>query len=63
MPAGITRFIIQVVYYVCTLILHASALMSLWSDRKNEWVEALLALKWPRGFVRYYQEPVILLDE
>ncbi len=61
-PAGITRFIIP----GRVLRLHAD-LERLRADeslaRKNAWLDRLLADKLNRRHVRYYQEPVILLDE
>ncbi len=62
LPAGITRFIIP----GRVLRLHAD-LARLRSEEtlasKNAWLDALLAEKLARQKVRYYQEPVYLLDE
>jgi len=62
LPAGITRFVIP----GRVLRLHAE-LKSLLADeslaRKNAWLNRMLADKMARRRVRYYQEPVILLDE
>lgn len=62
LPAGITRFVIP----GRVLRLHAD-LKSLLADdslaRKNAWLNRMLADKMSRRRVRYYQEPVILLDE
>ena len=62
MPAGITRFIIK------GRVLRLNAdLNYLKSDRplaeKNEWLQQLVVEKWGNGAVRYYEEPVYLLDE
>ncbi len=61
-PAGITRFVIP----GRVLRLHADldrlrAQESL--EQKNAWLNELLAEKLARRGVRYYQEPVVLLDE
>ena len=62
LPAGITRFVIP----GRVLRLHAD-MKCLLSDeslfRKNAWLDRLLADKMTRRRVRYYQEPVFLLDE
>lgn len=62
LPAGITRFIIP----GRILRLHTD-LERLRNDeslsRKNAWLDRLLADKLNRRHVRYYQEPVVLLDE
>lgn len=62
LPAGITRFLIP----GRVLRLHAS-LERLRADEplasKNAWLNQLLADKLARRRVRYYQEPVFLLDE
>ncbi len=62
LPAGITRFIIP----GRILRLHTD-LERLRADeslvRKNAWLDRLLADKLNRRHVRYYQEPVVLLDE
>ena len=62
MPTGITRFIIK------GRVLRLNAdLNYLKSDRplaeKNEWLQQLVVEKWGNGAVRYYEEPVYLLDE
>jgi hypothetical protein len=61
-PAGITRFIIP----GRVLRLNAN-LAYLMSDKplaeKNEWLRKLILEKFERNMVRYYQEPVYLLDE
>ncbi len=62
LPAGITRFVIP----GRVLRLHADLeyLRSAESlARKNAWLDRLLADKMTRRRVRYYQEPVFLLDE
>ncbi len=62
LPAGITRFVIP----GRVLRLHANLeyLRSAESlARKNAWLDRLLADKMTRRRVRYYQEPVFLLDE
>ncbi|MBC8506651.1 MAG: hypothetical protein ISR58_12760 [Anaerolineales bacterium] len=62
LPAGITRFVIP----GRVLRLHADMeyLRSGESlTRKNAWLDRLLADKMTRRRVRYYQEPVFLLDE
>ncbi len=62
LPAGITRFVIP----GRVLRLHADmqCLRSGESTaRKNAWLDRLLAEKMTRRRVRYYQEPVFLLDE
>jgi hypothetical protein len=62
LPAGITRFVIP----GRVLRLHAD-LARLRSDeslaRKNLWLDHMLADKLARRRVRFYQEPVVLLDE
>lgn len=62
LPAGITRFIIP----GRVLRLYAD-LAYLTSNRplieKNEWLNQLVLEKLNKGMVRYYQEPVYLLDE
>jgi hypothetical protein len=62
LPAGITRFVIP----GRVLRLHAD-LERLRADeplaRKNAWLDQMLADKLARRRVRFYQEPVILLDE
>jgi len=62
MPAGITRFIVP----GRVLRLHAD-LPRLRAhepiENKNAWLDSLLTEKWESRGVRYYQEPVILLDE
>ncbi len=62
LPAGITRFVIP----GRILRLHAD-LERLKSDEplalKNSWLNKMLADKMARRRVRFYQEPVILLDE
>jgi hypothetical protein len=62
LPAGITRFVIP----GRVLRLHAD-LARLRADeslaRKNAWLNQQLADKLARRRVRFYQEPVILLDE
>ncbi|MCL4301415.1 MAG: hypothetical protein KJ077_37285 [Anaerolineae bacterium] len=62
LPAGITRFIIP------GRVLRLNAeLRHLKSDRslseKNEWLHQLLMDKFGKNKIRYYQEPVYLLDE
>lgn len=62
MPAGITRFIIP------GRVLRINAdLDYLKSNKplaeKNEWLRQLIVKKLSNGAVRYYQEPVYLLDE
>jgi phosphoglycerate dehydrogenase-like enzyme len=62
LPAGITRFIIP------GRVLRLNAeLRHLKSDRplseKNEWLHQLLMDKLSQSKIRYYQEPVYLLDE
>jgi hypothetical protein len=62
LPAGITRFIIP------GRVLRLNAeLRHLKSDRplseKNEWLHQLLLDKLSKSKIRYYQEPVYLLDE
>jgi hypothetical protein len=62
LPSGITRFIIP------GRVLRINAdLDYLKSEKslaeKNEWLNQLIAAKLDRGSVRYYQEPVYLLDE
>jgi phosphoglycerate dehydrogenase-like enzyme len=62
LPAGITRFIIP------GRVLRLNAdLRHLKSDRslseKNEWLHQLLVDKLDKNKIRYYQEPVYLLDE
>ncbi len=62
LPAGITRFLIP------GRVLHLNvSLDRLRSDesltRKNAWLNKMLAQKLTHRNVRYYQEPVILLDE
>lgn len=62
LPAGITRFVIP----GRILRLHAQ-LEELKADkplaRKNAWLNKMLADKLSRRRVRFYQEPVVLLDE
>ncbi len=62
LPAGITRFVIP----GRVLRLHAD-LKRLKKDDplryKNAWLDRLLAEKMARRRIRYYQEPVFLLDE
>jgi phosphoglycerate dehydrogenase-like enzyme len=62
LPAGITRFVIP----GRILRLHAD-LARLRADeplaRKNYWLNQMLADKLARRRVRFYQEPVVLLDE
>jgi hypothetical protein len=62
LPAGITRFVIP----GRILRLHAE-LARLRADeplaRKNAWLDQMLADKLARRRVRFYQEPVVLLDE
>lgn len=62
MPAGITRFVIP------GRVLRLNAdLRHLRSERplseKNDWLHQLLLDKFSRGQIRYYEEPVYLLDE
>jgi hypothetical protein len=62
LPAGITRFLIP------GRVLHLNvSLDHLRSDeslaRKNAWLNKILAEKLTHRNVRYYQEPVILLEE
>lgn len=62
LPSGITRFIVP------NRVLRLNANLShLCSEEpledKNAWLESLLAEKWMRGNIRYYQERVIILDE
>jgi phosphoglycerate dehydrogenase-like enzyme len=61
-PAGITRFIIPgriLRLHVDLERLRAEESLA----RKNAWLDRLLADKLNRRHVRYYQEPVVLLDE
>jgi len=62
LPSGITRFIIP------SRVLRLNAdLEYLKSDHslqeKNEWLDELVNTKLSKGKIRYYQEPVYLLDE
>ncbi len=62
LPAGITRFIIP------GRVLRINAdLSALRADKplneKNEWLNQLIMEKLDRGQIRYYEEPVYLLDE
>lgn len=62
LPSGITRFIIP------SRVLRINAdLEYLKSDNsleeKNKWLDELVDTKLSRGKIRYYQEPVYLLDE
>ena len=62
LPAGITRFLIpgRVLHLNVSLnILRSNKSLT----RKNAWLNKLLAEKLTHRNVRYYQEPVILLDE
>jgi phosphoglycerate dehydrogenase-like enzyme len=62
-PAGITRFIIpgRVLRVNAELPILKSRQMSL--REKNSWLHNLLVDKEGRGKIRYYEEPVYLLDE
>ncbi len=62
MPAGVTRFVIpgRVLRLNARLdTLRRSASLT----QKNEWLNELLTERLARAGARYYQEPVILLDE
>lgn len=62
LPSGITRFIIP--GRVLRVNIDLDYLKSDKSlDEKNEWLDQLMADKLNRGKIRYYQEPVYLLDE
>jgi hypothetical protein len=62
LPSGITRFIIP--GRVLRLNVELDYLKSDRSlDEKNTWLDQLVAKKLLKGRVRYYQEPVYLLDE
>ncbi|MBN1994250.1 MAG: hypothetical protein JW953_16250 [Anaerolineae bacterium] len=62
MPSGITRFIIPGrVLRINVDLYYLRSDKSL--DEKNEWLDQLLEDKLNRGKIRYYQEPVYLLDE
>jgi len=62
-PAGITRFIIpgRVLRINADLSIMKSTEMTL--REKNNWLHQLLTEKEGRGKIRYYEEPVYLLDE
>ncbi len=62
LPSGITRFIIP------RRVLRLNADMEYLKSNKslaekNQWLDDLLARKLAQGKIRYYQEPVYLLDE
>ena len=62
MPAGVTRFVIpgRVLRLNARLdTLRRSASLT----QKNEWLNELLTERLARAGARYYQEPVVLLDE
>ncbi|MFQ5611695.1 MAG: NAD(P)-dependent oxidoreductase [Anaerolineae bacterium] len=62
MPAGITRFVIPGrVLRVNAQLRHLKSGKTL--REKNEWLHHLLLDKFASGQVRYYEEPVYLLDE
>ncbi len=62
LPAGITRFVIPGRVLRANIDLkYLKAEESL--EKKNSWLDRLLADKMSRRRVRYYQEPVFLLDE
>lgn len=62
LPAGITRFIIPGrVLRLNAELRHLKSEQSL--SEKNEWLHQLLLDKLDKGKIRYYQEPVYLLDE
>jgi hypothetical protein len=62
LPAGITRFVIP--GRVLRLNLELTPLKSNQSlNEKNEWLYQLVMDKMTSGRVRYYEEPVYLLDE
>jgi phosphoglycerate dehydrogenase-like enzyme/DTW domain-containing protein YfiP len=62
LPAGITRFIIPGrVLRLNAELRHLKSDQSL--NEKNEWLHQLLMDKLDQGKIRYYQEPVYLLDE
>lgn len=62
LPAGITRFIIPGrVLRLNAELRHLKSDQSL--SQKNEWLHQLLMDKLDKGKIRYYQEPVYLLDE
>lgn len=62
-PAGITRFIIpgRVLRVNADLAVLKSRHLSL--REKNDWLHNLLVEKEGRGKIRFYEEPVYLLDE
>jgi hypothetical protein len=62
MPAGVTRFVIP------GRILRLNARLDTLRrpvslEQKNEWLNELLIEKLAKSGARYYQEPVVLLDE
>ncbi|NJN94264.1 MAG: hypothetical protein HC875_09330 [Anaerolineales bacterium] len=62
LPAGITRFIIPGrVLRLNAELRHLKSEQTL--SEKNEWLHQLLLDKLDKGKIRYYQEPVYLLDE
>lgn len=62
LPSGITRFIIPGrVLRINADLEYLKSGKSL--DEKNEWLDELVNTKSARGKIRYYQEPVYLLDE
>jgi len=62
LPAGITRFIIPGrVLRLSAELRHLKSDQSL--SEKNEWLHQLLMDKLDQGKIRYYEEPVYLLDE
>lgn len=62
LPAGITRFIIPGrVLRLNAELRHLKSEQSL--SEKNEWLHQLLLDKLDKNKIRYYQEPVYLLDE
>ncbi len=62
MPAGVTRFVIP--GRVLRLNAHLDTLRRPASlAQKNKWLNEPLTERLARAGARYYQEPVILLDE
>jgi hypothetical protein len=62
LPSGITRFIIPGrVLRVNIDLAYLKSDKSL--SEKNEWLDQLMVAKLAKGNIRYYEEPVYLLDE
>lgn len=62
-PAGITRFIIPGRVLRVNADLNVLASKTLTLREKNRWLHDLLVEKEGRGKIRFYEEPVFLLDE